>query len=124
MLSMEWGLIEIIVPAQVNVPSAQLVISFARAGEVEMDDLTITEKPLAAANTAPAAPNLLTSGSFPAGLARPWGSKWGAPEYAVPDSEVNGPSGLPALRVKQYARGHGYSSPSIFMIAVLFLGTY
>ena len=108
--SMEWGASEIIVPAQVDDAAAQLILIFERPGEVDLDDLSITRLPVET-NQQAIPPNLLSSGSFPDGVARPW-LTYGDPTKARADATVTGPSGLPTLRLEPSLLAHRAAEPN------------
>jgi hypothetical protein len=103
----EWGRYEALfppVPADAPKDTA-LFVGLDSTGHLELDDLTLTYlSPSQALGNKDLTGNLLSTSSWPLGVAAPWaiGGDERPPEALQPDPAVVGPTGLPALRVAPY----------------------
>lgn len=117
----EWARHELLVPPLADDSGAALVVEVRTPGVVELDEITVeylSRAELSAGLTA--AGNLLPSSCFPDGLPAPWTPfhEVYRPEDYVTDSQVIGPSGVPALRIT----GARHGANHVAMIIAPFTG--
>jgi len=99
----EWQKTELLIPPVVNDDSASLMFEIRVPSVVEIDDVVVSYlSPDEVAGNLEMQGNLLTTSSFPLGVSYPWAPfhENYKPENYTADPENEGPTGVPALRIK------------------------